>query len=404
METTTKTLKRGEKPPRGIRVWWIERRKCWGIEWRERKPGATKKSPVMVTRKTKTEALAKAAEVESHRKRHGTENHTGLDAKSGRDWAMVREALEADGANVAQLLGVWERHKAEVIGAKAGLLVRDAVKKYLDLKSKEGLVGASYDATEKHLNRLRGSFGERPLVSVEAEDMRRWLDGLKRDEGFAAWTLIHHHKSAAGLFNRAMAEKWLGTNPMTTVSPPAKPKEEVEFLTIEEGVKLFGVNRDNPVSLRLALEAFGGLRYSGACRIEKDEVLWEERALVIPATKSKDGKRHFLQGMPDILWVWLERWRHRPEAWTMTPRQILQAKSEAFAKAGVANPGNGLRHSFCTYLIAKEKNAALTAYLMQHAKPDMLYRHYRGAATEADGFRWFGIHPWLPFIPEPVGR
>ncbi len=162
-------------------MWWIERRQRWRVQWYERKPGAEKKSPVMVVRETKTEALAKAAEVESHRKRHGTESQSGLDVKSGRDWAMVREALDADGANVAQLLGVWERHKAQVVGAKAGLLVREAVKKYLDLKSKEGLVGASYDATEESpggkAGKLRGDLRPPNPGTRPRQGARRPADG-----------------------------------------------------------------------------------------------------------------------------------------------------------------------------------------------------------------------------------
>ena len=387
------TLRKSEMPPRGIRVFWLARRNRWAVQWREAKPGETIKRQVMITFTSKTEALAKAGEIESHRRRHGTEVRTGLDSESGRNWSLIREVLERDGASISQLLGVWERHKSEILGGKAGMTLAEAVQKYLALKGVEGLRGDSYGHSEKHLGRLCSAFGARPLVSIEATDLRRWLGDLERVERFGDWTRIHHHKTAAGLFNRAVSERWLAVNPMDTVAAPAKPKDEVEFLTVEEGRRLFAMNRDQPVIIRLALEAFGGMRYSGACRIEPDEILWAEKALVIPAAKAKDGKRHFLQGMPDNLWAWLERWRHCPEAWKMTQRQILKAKGEAFARAGVENPGNGLRHSFCSYLIAKEKDAALVAYLMQHAKPDMLYKHYRGAAPEADGAAWFAILP-----------
>jgi len=301
---------------------------------------------------------------------------------------MLKNAMGE--ATLSQLLALWERHKGEVLGGVPGLLLEDAVGRYFDLRKAEGLSGDSFAQTKVKLERLTGAFGARALVSIGADDMRRWLSST----GFTGWSLVHHDKQARAFFSRAVREGWLIVSPMVKLIPPAKPNPEVAILSVKEGRRLFASLRDNPVSARLALEAFGGLRYSGAGRIEPTEIIWADRAIVIPASKSKDGKRYFLQGMPDNLWAWLERWRRDSRAWAPLSKRMLQyAKSGAFDAAGVINPGNGLRHSFCSYLIAWKKEASLCAYLMQHAAPDMLYRHYRGAANEADGKAWFEILP-----------
>jgi hypothetical protein len=77
----------------------------------------------------------------------------------------------------------------------------------------------------------------------------------------------------------------------------------------------------------------------------------------------------------------------------MTARQYLNEKSAAFARAGVENPGNVLRHSFCSYHVAMHRDAARTAVLLTHTSPVMLYRHYKGKATAADAGKWFSIMP-----------
>ncbi|ACB75217.1 hypothetical protein Oter_1934 [Opitutus terrae PB90-1] len=64
-----------------------------------------------------------------------------------------------------------------------------------------------------------------------------------------------------------------------------------------------------------------------------------------------------------------------------------------FRLAGIQNPGNVLRHSFCSYHVAKHKDAARTAVILCHANPRMLYQHYKGRATAADATKYFQILP-----------
>ena len=342
---------------------------------------------------TRSEAEAEAQALVDRRKEEGYAGLRGVDARTWRDLATLSTAL--GGATLSQLLAVWERHKGEVLGGEVGLTLADAVTRFVKLIEREGVDGDNLARYKKHLGRLSVSLGDRPVLSISADDLRDWFAELKTPRGgkVEGWTLIHHHKTVGAFFTRVTVEGWRADNPMGKVRPPEKPVEDVEFLTVEDGRRLFAANSGHPISLRLALEAFGGLRYTGSGRLEVSEVDFASRAIVIPASKSKDGKRHFLQGMPDNLWHWLEKWRHTPEAWDLTPRQHLAAKSAAFARAKVTNSGNALRHSFCTYHIATRKDAALTAILMQHTNPTMLYRHYRGAAPEADGAAWFAILP-----------
>jgi len=81
-----------------------------------------------------------------------------------------------------------------------------------------------------------------------------------------------------------------------------------------------------------------------------------------------------------------------------------KVKAALFARAGVVNPGNILRHSFCSYHVALHMDAGKTALLMQHASQHMLYRHYRGLAKHADAEEYFKMVPDTSAPPKPSFR
>jgi hypothetical protein len=61
-------------------------------------------------------------------------------------------------------------------------------------------------------------------------------------------------------------------------------------------------------------------------------------------------------------------------------------------RLGIEWPHNVLRHSFISYRIAKIKNANEVA-LEAGNSPDIIFRHYRELATEAQADAWFAIVP-----------
>lgn len=229
------------------------------------------------------------------------------------------------------------------------------------------------------------------LGAVQSAHVVEWLAWLKKERGFSPKTMRHYRQAVAAMFRHFVRARVIQWNPCEAVAAPKIVAEEVTVLSLADGVRLFEANRGLPVATRLALEAFGGLRYTSAIRLEKHEVDWENRALIFPASKHKSGRNQYVEGFPDNLWKWLEA--APGAAWEMTQRQYLSEKTAAFVRAGVTNPGNVLRHSFCSYHVALHKDAARTAVLLTHTTPTTLYRHYKGRATAADAAKWFAIAP-----------
>ena len=122
----------------------------------------------------------------------------------------------------------------------------------------------------------------------------------------------------------------------------------------------------------------------------------------MPANKHKSGRTKRHQGQPPNCWEWL---RHAGnECWELTFRQYREDKKEMAVLGGLRPmiPKNDAdrakarenvwRHSYASYLLAKEKNFAPVAYIMQHTRSTTT-EIYKGCADELDALRYFAITP-----------
>jgi integrase len=300
-------------------------------------------------------------------------------------WRTFRELT--GGADPLAVARFWLEFRPKVGGA---MLLKTAIESLQTIRK-----ASDPDRDDSHLNlhlrRLQEAFPKRTLGDLTTEALRTWLSQVKSRSGapIGPYARRHHLETLRILFRTAVRERWLGIDPTEAIEPPVVVLDAVSVLSVEDARKLFDANRDQPCIGRLALEAFAGLRYTSAARIAKEDIHFKERGITLPALKHKSRRRHYIEGLPDNLWSWLEI---APDAcWTMTRRQYLEAKSKAFARAGVPHPHNVLRHSFASYHVALHQNAAKTAVLLTHRSPAMLYQHYKGRATARDASRFFSL-------------
>lgn len=383
-ERPKKVQPTGAEIPRGLTFSELPAgKRRYQARWRE--PDGARKSVTFATEKQRTDF---ATAWIKKREQFGKSEPIVLPKEAVR-WKLFAEMTgDADPIEVAKF---WLEHR-KVLGGEMKL--REAVEKYLAIRQQRNLSTAADRHVNLHLNRFLTHFSAKRLCEVKADDVREWLAGLKNPDSGAPmepWTVRDHLKSIKAFFCQAVVEQWIATNPIAVISPPKIEPEDVTVLPVESLIKLFTVNRDALCVGRLALEAFGGLRFSSVARLSREELLEAERGIIMPGHKHKSGRRHYVDGYPDNLWAWI---KHAHQAcWDINPRQYLELKSKAFRDAGVTNPGNVLRHSFCSYHVALHKDAARTAVLLTHRSPTMLYQHYKGRASEADAKRYFAIMP-----------
>lgn len=351
--------------------------------WRE--PGGKKRSQSFSTPKLRWAFAAQWAKQRAHWGKVAPMVHP----KKAETWKLFAELTgDADPLEVARF---WLRYRTERAG---DMITRDAIKKFMEVRTKQMMSGDAASHMRLHLKRLNGAFGDKKLGEISTDDLRQWINSLTDPETslpMQPYTVRHHIRSIKYFFRHCVREKWMDESPCERIDAPRVEAGEIHVLSAANTERLFSVNRDALCVGRLALEAFGGLRFTSAARISAAEISHSERGIIMPGAKHKSGRRHYVDGYPDNLWAWL---KYAPTAcWDIPPRLYLDQKSQCFERAQVANPGNVLRHSFCTYHVALHKDAARTAVLLTHRSPTMLYQHYRGHGSEADAKRYFSITP-----------
>jgi site-specific recombinase XerD len=386
MEQTTasekaQTTANGKRwsPPRGVRLFRLGNRpdRPFAVQWR-----------VEGRRQTKTFKSA-SGQLDFARSLAGSAEKFGVSAyRLDEDEARIWRAFKAQigDASLDDVLACWLRHsKAD---QSSQMTVREAVPLFLAAKEAEGIAESSLAHYRPVFDRLTAAMGNSRASAVTREQVATWVAAVPG----ADYSRRTHLVRARGLFQWLKINRYLTESPCDGVKPVRITPDEVAILTVEQARTLFAKNEsDRELCGRLALEAFAGLRFTSAAQITPFDIAFDSQGIQIPAAKIKTRRREFIDGLTANLWAWL-RWS-KPDTWAMTPRVYLQRKSEAFIRADIPHPRNALRHSFCTYDIAKHKDAARTAVTLCHASPKTLYRHYKGRATEADGVAYFTILP-----------
>ena len=170
--------------------------------------------------------------------------------------AFARLTGNADPLEVARF---WVQHKTAISGtARLG----DTLEAYFQALRSAGHPLTSHH--QLHLRRMLEYFGPgRQIGDIQPEALGKWLDSL----GFEHVTRRHHLKSARSFFKRLVRMRLAPENPADAVPMPHLEAEEVTVLSVADTRRLFEVNRDALCIGRLALEAFGGLRYTSAARM-----------------------------------------------------------------------------------------------------------------------------------------
>lgn len=301
-------------------------------------------------------------------------------------WEQFKTIVgDADPLEVARF---WIARGGSTQG-KTAVTVAKMVEQYIAARGSEGVGKASLSHTKKDLARLCEKFGTHSADDVTPDQLRAWLASLP----YQPTTKRNHHKHGAAAWNWAVREGVASANPWRNVEKPPMTTDEVSLLSLEDAQKLFAAAKEHrpAACARLALEAFCGLRHSTAAAIHKDEIDFAARGLRIPAAKIKTKRPQYIEGLPENLWAWLDE--ATDDSWSLSGKDYERAKSDCFRLAGVVNPGNVLRHSFCSYHVAQYKDAARTAIILCHTSPRTLYQHYKGLATAADAAGYFAIKP-----------
>lgn len=340
--------------------------------------------------------------------------------------ASVPEAPPPDLLTVLREYG--DRWKA----SRSSVTVAAAVDSYEAAKKAEGLRRVSLDSIRTRCGRFARDFGARPISSITAAEISDWILGLavsqvrgpeKRPKGNAPAQVglqskRNHRLALSGLFNFAKSRGWVKDNPVTDAAKPRPPKTRPGILRPAEVARLFGALAAAAPSLVpfWSVRFFAGIREQEALRMDWSMIDLAGGEIHLPDGVTKTGRSRTVKIEPALA-AFLAPHK-QPDgpiapATEMTRRyrlrlalRLLEAEdAKAAAKAAergetpprpfpVPMPANAARHSFATFHLLAFRHAGETALQLGHGEsPEMLHRHYKGIASEAEAKAFWAIRP-----------
>jgi integrase len=285
----------------------------------------------------------------------------------------------------------WNAHQKTSGVVTTTLTVQEAVDGFLkDLDERKDFSADTVRQKRQKVKKLAEAFGANRLTQITGDDIEDWIEsdlGYDNPHTFNNWR--KHIRSFFDFYRKEIFQ-----NPCDDIRTMDDATDHVGILTPVQTAKLFAFaltdNRRHIIG-RLALEAFAGLRFASAYRLEKADINFKDKGILLPKHKIKTKRRHFVDGLPENLWTWLAV--TSDACWAMTPAEYMREKSLLFTDAKVPHPHNCLRHSFCTYHVAAFKNPGLTATILCHRNQGMLWARYNGNATQEAGKLYWTITP-----------
>lgn len=284
----------------------------------------------------------------------------------------------------SRLLQAWERAQAggyslidactfmeDYRAAETEILFGEACDLFVEAKRAKGLKLRSIETYKHVADKAKLKFADKPFHLISTREVEVWIDGLGyQPKGYnnflqilntiRNWTNARgHHVGKVNAFHYERRLLDVG---------------EVEILTVDEVAELLVVAMDIPACAAVVvLVLLCGLRTSEALAIDWDSVHLDEEpaVVVVRAAAAKKRQRRTVELQPNAA-AWLALAKAKGGELGMLDDVYYRAKRAAMPPI----PKNGLRHSFCSYHLAKFKNIALTPHFAGNS-PTMIDRHYK---------------------------
>ena len=238
------------------------------------------------------------------------------------------------------------------------------------------------------------------IADIKADDIDAWLKSMK---GLSGRSKNNFRSALCTLFTFAKKKGHLPRGQQTEAEFSARYDDYGGPIGIysPEQLSLLLTNIEKRFVPFVAIGAFAGLRSVEICRLEWSEVRFEQDVIEIKASKAKTASRRLVPILP-ALQAWLIPFRQVKGkvlqgildefALATQFKRAVDALTDSEGKPLIKLVHNGLRHSFITYRMATEKNAAAVS-LEAGNSPRMIFEHYRELATEGQGKAWFSVMP-----------
>lgn len=329
------------------------------------------------------------------------------------------------------LLSILQDYAATWKANRSSVTVSAAVDAYEVAKTSEGLRPTSLQALRTRCSRFVKDFGTRPISSITTGEISDWIltleatrarttgkaapksKGTKQAPQVGLVAKRNHRLAVSGLFAYAKSRGWVKENPVTDAARPKPPKTRPGILRPSEVARFLGALQEHAPALVpfWSVRIFAGIREQEALRMDWSMIDLVAGEIHLPDTVTKTGHPRTVKIEANLAAFLLPH--ARPDGAIVTTsamkrryhvakaHKALQAEDAEREAAGeearpfpVPMPANAARHSFATFHLLAFRHAGETALQLGHGgSPEMLHRHYKGMATEAEALAFWAIQP-----------
>lgn len=281
--------------------------------------------------------------------------------------------------------------------------------KFHSVKTTNSSIAEIADAHVADINSRKNDLSERYPESVkyETDVWKRWagdtliqsmttarIKELLDGSGFSKTTKRNLVRRFHAMENFAIKKGLLSREHRSLVEDISLPKEHKapEVFTPDELMRLFITLNKREIAY-VATMAFGGPRRAEFERMTHDHLTFDEDQARIDESIAKTKSRRTLD-LEDNLKEWLALADLRKEGKLLTKKEVAQISGDKarLNKVKLVWKNNALRHSFCSYHLARGKDAAKTSLLAGNS-PDMIFTHYNAVVSTKAAEEWFNISP-----------
>lgn len=219
---------------------------------------------------------------------------------TGREWRYLLPALPTPIAeemfrkfymDPIGFEGVLQRFR----GAQERLTLRELGDRYHRYLKTKGRSTSRHEAITQIVDYLEEFIGDRPIQDFTLGDVELFGEAMERDE-FAPSTRMIRIKDARALWNFAMREHWVSSNPFHSMEMPADTERVTAIPRVilqNEVIKLFPLVKDEVLRWYVQTLWITGCRPCEPYRIDMRalHVRKHDAELVVDGRASKTGKR-----------------------------------------------------------------------------------------------------------------